>query len=80
MASITFAIPDEIKTEMKELSWVNWSELAREEILNDLKKSKDLEKFLKIVSKSKFTKKDADILSKKTKESMHKNLKEKNLI
>ena len=33
MASLTFAIPDEIKSEMKELSWINWSELTREELL-----------------------------------------------
>ena len=33
MASVTFAMPDSIKSEMKKLSWVNWSELAREEIL-----------------------------------------------
>jgi len=33
MPSLTFAMPDEIKSEMKELAWVNWSELAREELL-----------------------------------------------
>ena len=33
MASLTFTMPDEIKSEMKELAWVNWSELAREELL-----------------------------------------------
>ena len=32
MASVTFAIPDNIKSEMKKMPWVNWSELAREEI------------------------------------------------
>jgi len=32
MASMTFALPDGIKSQMKELSWVNWSELAREEL------------------------------------------------
>ena len=43
MASLTFAIPDKVKSDMKELSWVNWSELAREEIL----KREDLLKLLK---------------------------------
>ena len=33
MASVTFAIPDKIKEEMKSLGWVNWSELTREETL-----------------------------------------------
>lgn len=46
MASVTFAIPDSVKSEMKKLSWVNWSELVREEILkreNLLKLLKKLE-------------------------------------
>ena len=33
MASVTFAIPDKTKEEMKSLIWVNWSELTREETL-----------------------------------------------
>ena len=33
MASVTFAIPDKTKEEMKSLEWVNWSELTREETL-----------------------------------------------
>lgn len=46
MASVTFAIPDSIKSEMKKMSWVNWSELAREEILKR-------EKLLKILAQLK---------------------------
>lgn len=42
MASVTLAIPDEIKSEMKELAWVNWSELVREETLELLRLSKKL--------------------------------------
>lgn len=33
MTGVTFAVPDEIKTKMKRLSWVNWSELIRKEVL-----------------------------------------------
>ena len=33
MTSITFAIPEEVKSKMKKLAWVNWSELVRKEIL-----------------------------------------------
>lgn len=29
MASITFAVDNELKSEMSEFSWVNWSELIR---------------------------------------------------
>ena len=80
MPSVTFAIPDEVKQDMKLFSWVNWSELVREDVLKSLEKSVELEKFLKIISKSKFTEKDARLLSIKVKASMHKSLKDKGLI
>lgn len=32
MASVTLTLPEEIKKEVKELSWINWSELAKKEI------------------------------------------------
>lgn len=80
MVSVTLTIDNEMKSKMEHLSWVNWSELIREDILKSLEKSIELEKFLKIVSKSKFTEKDAALLSMKVKRSMHKNLKDKGLI
>ncbi|MBU4242651.1 MAG: hypothetical protein KKF52_05450 [Nanoarchaeota archaeon] len=80
MASVTFAIPADIKAEMKSLAWVNWSESAREKLLTDIERSKALEKLIKIVSKSKFTEKDAGLLSEKVKSSMHKQLKKEGLI
>lgn len=33
MTGVTFAVPDEIKAKMNRLSWVNWSELIRKEVL-----------------------------------------------
>ena len=33
MASITFAVDEELKSRMGKFSWINWSELAREELL-----------------------------------------------
>lgn len=80
MVSITLTIDNEMKSKMEALSWVNWSELVREDILRSLEKSIELEKFLKIVSKSKFTEKDAELLSLKVKTSMYKSLKDKGLI
>ncbi|MEK6907228.1 MAG: hypothetical protein AABW45_01755 [Nanoarchaeota archaeon] len=80
MTSLTFAIPDEIKSEMKNLSWINWSELAKKEIIKELKRQEMLSEFIKIVSKSKFTERDADELSKKVKDSMYKNLKKEGSI
>ncbi len=51
MASVTFAIPDETKNDMRSLSWVNWSELSRKEILKHelLKRlnSKEEQEFIK---------------------------------
>lgn len=32
MASITFALDDELKSKVEKLSWINWSELARQEL------------------------------------------------
>lgn len=33
MASLTVSVTEDLKGEIKELSWVNWSEIAREEAL-----------------------------------------------
>ncbi|MEK6932653.1 MAG: hypothetical protein AABW56_02560 [Nanoarchaeota archaeon] len=80
MVSLTFAIPDEIKSEIKKLSWVNWSELSKEELLKEIKREEMLERFKEIISKSKFTEKNVELLSKKVKDSMYKRLKAEGLI
>ncbi len=36
MASLTLSISEELKHELKSLSWVNWSEIAREETIKKL--------------------------------------------
>lgn len=36
MASITLSVSEELKKELKSLSWVNWSEIAREETMKKL--------------------------------------------
>ena len=36
MASITLSLSDEFKEELKQFSWVNWSEIAREETIKKL--------------------------------------------
>ena len=36
MASITLAVSDEFKNQLKNFSWVNWSEIAREETMKKL--------------------------------------------
>lgn len=71
MASVTFSIPDDLKEQMRELSWINWSELAREEALKRIKLSEEFEEFKKIVSKSKLSEKDALELGRKVNKSLH---------
>jgi thymidine phosphorylase len=79
MVSITLKVTEDFKKMIKQLSWVNWSEIAREEALKKLEEEKALEKFRKIISKSNFSEKDADELAKKVKNSMYKDLKYKEL-
>ena len=62
MANMTLAIPDELKGQMDEMKFVNWSEIARSAIREKLL---EFRLFQQIASKSKLTQKDADELSKK---------------
>ncbi len=36
MASITLSVNEELKYELKRFSWINWSEIAREETMKKL--------------------------------------------
>ncbi len=36
MASLTLSISEDLKGELKELSWINWSDVAREEAFKKL--------------------------------------------
>lgn len=36
MASLTLSVPEEFKEKLKEFVWVNWSEIAREEVMKKL--------------------------------------------
>ena len=80
MSSLTFAIPDEVKSEMKKLSWINWSELANKELVEELKLQERLKEFKKIVSKSKLTEEGAKELADRVNEGMVKDLKKKGLL
>jgi len=80
MASVTFAINESLKVDLEHFSWVNWSEIVKGELLKDLQRSEALEQFLKIISKSKLTEKDAELLSDSVKKSMLKRLKSEGLI
>ena len=77
MPTLTLAIPKELKHEMGSIPELNWSEIARGAIL---KKIKEYKLFKSIISKSKFSEEDADILSDKVKSSMLKGLKKRELV
>lgn len=80
MVSVTLKISNDLKALIDKLNWVNWSEIAREEIQNKLEEEKALAKVKKIVSKSKFTEEDAEELAETVKKAMHKKLKEEGLV
>ncbi len=62
MAEIVVEIPEELEREMKALPEIDWSEVAREFVRDEVYR---LVRLKLIVSKSKFTEKDALELGKK---------------
>ena len=80
MSTVTITIPESVKSELGHFSWVNWSEAAKEELVKAKENTERLEKFKKIISKSKLTEKDANELAEKIKEGMHKRLKDEGLL
>ena len=76
MPTVTLTLPDDVKSELHRFSWVNWSEVAREELVKQEKLREAYEQFKKIVSKSKLTEKDALELGRKVNASMYKRYKE----
>ena len=80
MASVTFAIDEELKIKLSKFAWIVWSELARQELSRQEKTREAFEKFKKLVAKSKFTEQDAKELADKVNSSMHEELKKKGLV
>lgn len=70
---MTLSIPERLHKKMKNFSEIRWSEIARRAIEQ---KVNDLEEIEKITSKSKLTKKDAELLSKKIKKGASKRFNE----
>ena len=63
MGTITITLSDEVKAELKRFSWVNWSELAKVELIKEEQKRKLFKEAEKILSKSKLTEEDAKKLA-----------------
>lgn len=75
MASITFALDEKTKSKISNFSWVNWSEIARQELI---KKEKLLELLRKLESseEQEFIKWSIEIGRKAKKDSFKKLLSE----
>lgn len=78
MAEVCIKIPDEFERQAEE-SNLEISEIVVQ-FIKHKSKSEDLKRLKKIVSKSKFTEKDADELSEKIKLSMHEDLVKRGLL
>ncbi|MFH1359004.1 MAG: hypothetical protein ABIH37_03895 [archaeon] len=73
MASVTFSVSDKLKSEMKGFAWVNWSELAKQEVLIQDEKAKLFEELEKLTKDSKLTDEDCLRFAKHVKERFAKN-------
>ena len=69
MATMTLAVPDELKEEMDKMKIINWSAVAREAFEEKIHKLKLLESLTK---DSKLTEKDVEELGAKIKEGIAK--------
>lgn len=72
MASVTFSIPDKVKSEMKEFAWVNWSELTKQEVFKQEEKAKLFEELEEFTKESKITDEDCLRFAKRVKERFSK--------
>jgi hypothetical protein len=75
MATITLAVPDDLKREMEQFKEMNWSEVARSAIKE---KVSQLSILKAITSKSKLTDQDALDLGKKINKTLHARYQEAN--
>ncbi|HLD42110.1 MAG TPA: hypothetical protein VJB06_03670 [archaeon] len=74
MPTLTLAIPQDMKEEMETLPEINWSEIAREAIMQ---KITEYRIFKAVVAKSKLTQKDALDIGRKVNESLYKEYKKR---
>ena len=80
MVSVALKISDEFTAMIDKLPWVNWSEVAREEFLDNIKMVKALHKLDELFKNSKLTDEDILSLSKEARKGRFKELKSKRLI
>lgn len=69
MATMTLAIPDELKEEMNKFKFINWSEIARQEFSRQVH---NLKIFKKFQSESELTEEDALELGREVRKGISK--------
>jgi hypothetical protein len=80
MVSITISIDERSRQEMQKFSWINWSEVARNILVDRLKKQEELEKLKSLLENSELSEEDIIELSKKARKGRFKELKKKGLV
>ena len=75
MVSLTIPVSEELKGELKHFSWVNWSDVTREEMARREELSALRRIFEEIAAKSKLTEEDAKVLAEKIDQGMFQELK-----
>ncbi len=73
MAEMVVRIPEELKQEMDEFSDVEWEEMTRKLLSEELKRMRELKS---IVSKSKLTERDVGEISSKVDEALSRRFRE----
>ncbi len=75
MVSITISLDEKSRQEMQKFSWINWSEVARNILLDRLKKQEELEKLRSLLKNSELSEEDIIELSKKARKGRFRELK-----
>jgi len=70
MVSVSLAISDELKVKMNKFSWINWSEVAREEALEQERKIALLDELEDLTKDSEITDKDCLEFAKRVKKRL----------
>ena len=55
MATVTLTVSDDVRSELKKFSWINWSEVAREAFAEKLRRDESFERFDEMLKNSRMT-------------------------
>ena len=72
MVTVTLTVPDDIKSELKRFSWINWSKVARDAFLEKLRRDEAFKRFDEALKDSKMTDELASKLADKLKKRVAK--------